>query len=186
MQAVVNGSPAAQVGLRENDTIQTLNLRSVYSYADAQYALHHAPIDGDVEITWTRGGEDKHGIMRLRPGWRKTDLTWRPSMLDLLPNLAVSGQDLSAQEKLSIGLDEKQLAFRQSASVHSEAQAIGIHAGDVILGVDGLAMKMSADAFRAYVRRNSCRRSRDDSCAARRQKDRFDNEAALTPRRAGA
>ncbi len=91
-------------------------------------------------------------------------------MLDLLPNLTLTGEDLSAQEKKAIGLRDKQLAFRQAAPVHSEAQAIGIHAGDIILGIDPFTLEMSADAFRAHVRRNYLVGDRVTiRCAARRQ-----------------
>jgi hypothetical protein len=109
-------------------------------------------MEGSIDIAWTHGGHAKRGTLQLANGWRRTDLTWRPSMLDLLPSLAVTGVDLSAQEKKSIGLGEKQLAFRQSAPVHSEAQAIGVRAGDIIFGIDNLALEMAGDRFRAFVR----------------------------------
>jgi serine protease Do len=152
VQTVIGGSLAAKAGLKASDTIKTLNGRTVFSFADAQYVLHHAPTEGSIDITWTHDRQTQRATLQLANGWRRTDLTWRPSMLDLLPTLAVSGHDLSISEKKSIDLAEKQLAFRQSAPVHSEAQAIGVRAGDIILGIDNLALEMTADRFRVYVR----------------------------------
>ncbi len=147
-------SSAAKAGVMAGDAIEKLAGKSVYSFADAQYALHYAPTQGDIEITWTRAGHAASASIKVLSGWRKTDLTWRPSMLDLLPTLTVFGYDMTAQEKQALGLDEKRLAFRQVAPVHAEAQAIGVRAGDVILGIDDLKMEMTAQQFLAHVRQN--------------------------------
>jgi predicted metalloprotease with PDZ domain len=154
IRTVLPGSPAAAAGLKSGDIIQTLNGRPVFSFADAQYALHYAPIKGDIEVHWTSAGQAKSGSLKVAEGWRKTNLTWRPSLLDLLPSLTVFGYDMTASEKKTVGLDEKQLAFRQVAPVHSEAQAIGVREGDIILGVDSLKMEMNVQAFLSYVRQN--------------------------------
>ena len=49
----------------------------------------------------------KSAILELPDGWRKTNLTWRPSLLDVLPSLTVYGEDLSAEEKKALGLSAK-------------------------------------------------------------------------------
>ena len=154
VRAVLADSPAERAGLAAGDTIQVLNGRTVFSFADLQYALHYAPIEGEVAISWTRAGQARSAHLQLAPDWRKTNLTWRPSMLDLLPSLTVFGYDMTAKEKESLGLGEKQLAFRQVAPVHSEAQAIGVREGDIILGVDNLKMEMNVAKFLGYVRQN--------------------------------
>ena len=59
-------SPAERAGLAAGDTIQTLNGRTVFSFADLQYALHYAPIEGDVAITWTRAGQARARICNWR------------------------------------------------------------------------------------------------------------------------
>ena len=154
VQAVLPASPAAGIGVKAGDVIQKLNGRNVFSFADAQYALHRATARGDIDVTWARAGQATTGTLKLAEGWRKTNLTWRPSMLDLLPSLTVFGYDLTAKEKRSLGLEEKQLAFRQVSPVHSEAQAMGVREGDVIVGVDNLKMEITAEAFLGYVRQN--------------------------------
>jgi serine protease Do len=154
VRTVLPDSPAARAGLKPGDTLENLAGRTVYSFADAQYALHYAPTQGNLDVSWSRAGQTLSGTLKVADGWRKTNLTWRPSMLDLLPRLTVFGYDMTAKDKKALGLGEKQLAFRQVAPVHSEAQAIGVREGDVIIGVDGLKMEMSVDQFLGHVRQN--------------------------------
>lgn len=154
VRSVLPDSPAAKAGLNVGDTLATLNGRTVFSFADAQYALHYAPGRGAIAVSWNRDGQLMTGSLGVAEGWRKTNLTWRPSMLDLLPSLTVFGYDLTAKEKVSVGLGEKQLAFRQIAPVHSEAQALGVREGDIIVGVDNLKLEMTVEKFLGYVRQN--------------------------------
>src|SRR5262249_49703483 len=132
----------------------TLNGYPVASFADAQYALHRAPGRGRVAVTWRRGTEAMKGALELAEGWRKTNLTWRPSLLDVLPSLPLYGTDLTAAEKKALGLSEKRLAFRQQDRVPKDAQEAGVRSNDVIIGIDGQALEMSLDQFLAHVRRN--------------------------------
>jgi predicted metalloprotease with PDZ domain len=154
VRAVRPDSPAARAGLRPGDTLKRLNGLPVASFADAQYALHRAPAKGQVAVRWLRDGQEMTGRLDLADGWKKTNLTWRPSMLDILPSLTVYGTELSAAEKTRLGLSAKRLAFRQDRAVHREAKAAGVRAGDVIVGIDGRAPEMSLPEFLAYVRRN--------------------------------
>ena len=94
------------------------------------------------------------GRLDLAEGWKKTNLTWRPSVLDILPSLTVYGTELTAAEKKRLGLSAKRLAFRQDTAVHRDAKAAGVRAGDVIVGIDGLDLEMTLPGFLAYVRRN--------------------------------
>ncbi len=154
VRKVATDSPAGKVGLRPGDLLISLNGLPVASFADAQYALHRAPAQGKVPLSWQRDGQTLNGQLELLPGWRKTNLTWRPSMLDILPSLPVSGDDLTASEKKALGLGEKQLAFRQQERVHSTLRAVGLQGGDVIIGIDGKTMDMTQEDFLAHVRRN--------------------------------
>jgi hypothetical protein len=153
VRAVAPGSSAQRIDLRPGDMVQTLNGYPVASFADAQYALHRAPAQGRLAIAWQREGQALSGELELAVGWRKTNLTWRPSLLDILPSLPLYGDDLSAAEKKTLGLSEKRLAFRQQKPTKDVREA-GVREGDVILGIDGLPLEMSMDEFLAYVRRN--------------------------------
>lgn len=147
-------SAAEKVGVKPGDVVVAINGRPVYSFADAAHALHHAPSEGEVTLRWKSGGQERTASLQLAAGWKKTNLTWRPSLLDILPSLTIFGYDLSAKEKKALGLSESRLAFRQIAPVHSEAQSMGVREGDIILGVDNLKLDMTVEQFLAFVRQN--------------------------------
>ena len=141
VRAVRPGSPADRAGLRPGDHLSRLNGYSVASFADATYALHKAPARGSIPVTWTRSGAESSGSLAVADGWRKTNLTWRPSMLDLLPSLP-------------LGLSENRAAFRQDETVHSTLKAAGLQPGDVVVGFDGAAVDGSVGELLGFVRRN--------------------------------
>ncbi len=154
VQAVAEKSPAAKAGMKPGDVIVKLNGNPVHSFADAQYALHKAPVKGSIPITWTRGGSEKSADLELIADWKKTNITWRPSLMDLLPSLPLFGADLTAKEKAAAGLSATRLAFRQEAPIPPSVKKLGVQAGDVIVGIDGQALDMTMEAFLGHVRRN--------------------------------
>ncbi len=154
VRSVRPDSPAAAIGLKPGDRLRTLNGFAVASFADAQYALHRAPVRGTIPVTWQRGAQTMTANLPLADGWRKTNVTWRPSMLDVLPGLALYGEDLTAAEKMALGLSPKRLAFRQQQPIPKDAAAAGVRAGDIVVGIDGADLEMTVDQFLAHVRRN--------------------------------
>jgi hypothetical protein len=154
VKSVKEKSPAAAAGLRPGDVVQRLNGVPIHSFADAQFALDKAPKMGMVKVAWQRGEEALEGELTLADGWRKSELTWRPSVSRLIPSARLYGDDLTAEEKKGLGLGPKQLAFRQKASVPAQAAAAGVRGGDVILGVDDKALEMDVAEFQHYVRSN--------------------------------
>jgi S1-C subfamily serine protease len=154
VDAVRANSPAAKVGIQTGDVLERLNGYAVHSFADASYALHKAPLQGEVSVAWLRRGNVHTGMLTLPAEWKRTNPTWRPSILDMLPSLTAYGEDLSPAEKKSLGLAETRLAFRQDKDVHYRAQKMGIQAGDIILGIDNKVLDMKVDEFLGYVRQN--------------------------------
>jgi predicted metalloprotease with PDZ domain len=154
VREVKAGSAADKAGLKPGDVVQSLHGNAVHSFADAQYALHKSPLTGKIAVAWQRDGKSMDGTLTLQAGWKRTNITWRPSLLDMLPSLTVYGEDLTAREKKALGLGEKRLAFRQQAPVHSAARAMGVQKDDVIIGVDGKVMEMSMEQFLGHVRQN--------------------------------
>jgi predicted metalloprotease with PDZ domain len=148
------GSVAAKAGVKPGDLVQSINGVTVNSFADAQHGLHKAPLTGQITIAWQRDGRSMDGTLTLAGGWRRTNITWRPSLLDMLPSLTVYGDDLTAKEKKDLGLDAKRLAFRQQEPVHSAAQAMGVKKDDVIIGIDGKVMEMTMTQFLGHIRQN--------------------------------
>jgi serine protease Do len=154
VKSVASDSVAAKVGLKPGDRLAKVNGYSVASFGDASYALHKAPAKGTIPVSWVRDGKEMSGALELADGWRKTNLTWRPSMLDILPSAPFSGDELSATEKKALGLDEKRAAIRQDATVHDTLKAAGVKGGDVLIGYDGKAVEGDAGKLFGYVRRN--------------------------------
>jgi serine protease Do len=154
VREVKPGSAAATAGLMPGDVVRAVNQNPVHSFADASYGLHKGPLKGSIPIAWQRDGKPMDGTLTLSEGWRRTNVTWRPSLFDLLPSLTVYGSDLSAKEKQQLGLGEKRLAFRQEAPVHAKARAMGVRENDIILGVDDKKLDMTMEQFLGYVRQN--------------------------------
>jgi predicted metalloprotease with PDZ domain len=154
VRAVARGSPAERAGLRPGDVLQALGGQRQASIADVQYSLNQAPGRGTVPVSWLRGPRPMSASLRLKPGWRKTDITWRPSLLELVPDLPVSGRDLAANEKKALGLAAGKLAFREGRAIHSQLRAAGVRDSDIIVGADGQFPEMTRQQFREYIHRN--------------------------------
>lgn len=153
VKAVIANSSAAKLGIKAGDTLISLNGLPVASNADAQYALHKGPKSGTIPIEWKQNTDRMEGNLQVADGWRKTNLTWRSSLLDILPSLPISAEDLTADEKKALGIPEKQAAFRQDKYVHSTLKAVGLKAGDVFVKLDGKPVEGTMDDFLALVRR---------------------------------
>jgi serine protease Do len=147
-------SPAAKAGIEKGDQLRTLKGVPVHSFGDAIYALDSAPAKGQVEVVWARGDKTQSAKLELTEGWRKTDITWRPSQQHRIPSLKLYGDDLTADEKKTLGLKPEQLAFRQQKEVSSHAAKAGLKPGDVIVGVDDLEPDTTMTKFLFLVRRS--------------------------------
>ena len=154
VKAIAAGSAAERAGVKPGDRITALNGYSVASFADASFALHKAPARGAIPIRWEREGKPQTGKLELADGWRRTNLTWRPSMLDILPSMPLSGEDLTAAEKKALGLSEKRAAIRQDEDVHKTLRSAGIRGGDVVVGFDGKSVDGTSRDLLGLVRRN--------------------------------
>jgi serine protease Do len=154
IEAVLENSPAARAGLRAGDRLIRLNGYTVASFADVSYALHKAPAQGSIPIIWERNGHVQQGELRVSAGWRKTNITWRPSLLDLLPALPIAGEDLSPGEKAQLGLRQQQAALRLVGRLHESLIRAGLQPGDVLLAVDGVTLQGPGENLLAYVRQN--------------------------------
>jgi hypothetical protein len=152
--AVQPGSPADRAGVRKGDRLVEAGKESISSFADLQYALHRAPGSGKLPFRWERNAKPHSGELLLAEGWRKTDLSWRWSLRGVDPQPWVQGGDLTAAERKALGLSERQLAFEQGPFVSQPARQAGVRQGDVVLGVDGKMLQMTARQFGAFIRLN--------------------------------
>lgn len=154
VKTVAENSAAARAGLQAGDFLDRIGGQRVRSFGDAQYALDRAPAKGELLVEWLRDGQRHSRRLALKDGWRRTDLSWRPSMQRHLASPRLYGRDLTIEERKKLGLTEKQLAFAHRDRVLTQAKNAGIRSGDVILGFDGRQLKMTAYEFQTWVRRN--------------------------------
>jgi predicted metalloprotease with PDZ domain len=152
--SVTRESVASRAGLRHGDILQRVDNQPVASFADLEYALHRAPAQGTIALSWQRDGKALTGSLELADGWRETDISWRTSMWGLEPVPGVHGKDLTAEEKKALGLASRRLAFRQGQFVPPQARAAGVQAQDIILGIDQKPLEMTMLQFNAYIRLN--------------------------------
>jgi hypothetical protein len=154
VKKVKEKSPAASAGMQPGDRVVKLLDVPVHSFGDAQFALDRAPKIGSIPVTWLRDNKPHTARLELYENWRKTDISWRPSMLGMIPSLNVFGPNLKTDERKELGLSEKQLAFRQLRSVNAAAKKAGIEPGDVILGINDQKFEMDVIEFLQHVRRS--------------------------------
>jgi S1-C subfamily serine protease len=154
IKEVKDKSPASVAGLKAGDVLLKLGDVPIHSFADVQYALDRSPKAGQVEVVWQRDNKVMKEKLTLADGWRKTDLSWRPSMRRMIPSSRMYGIDLKPAEKKALGLAEHLLAFRQQQKLSAKAKETGIRAGDIILGIDDQALEMDVDGFQRHVECN--------------------------------
>ena len=147
-------SAAAEAGLRAGDVLRSLGAERVRSIADLQYALHRSPVAGKVAAHWKRGDRSMHGEIILGRGWRHTDVSWRWSLKSLSPSPGLHGDDLTAEERRERGLSPRGLALRQGNYLSTTASQAGVRFNDVIVGIDGRPLEMTARQFEAFIRLN--------------------------------
>jgi serine protease DegQ len=154
VKSVLPNSAAEKAGLKPGDRLTTLAGRRIASFADASYALHKSPAKGSIPIAWLRDGRPHTAQLTLVEGWKKSNYTWRPSLLDILPSLPFSGDELTAAEKKPLGLPPERAALRQDAAVHASLKAAGVKPGDVLVGYNGQPVNGTIDDLLGHVRRN--------------------------------
>lgn len=154
VERVEDGTPAAKAGLKKGDRLAKVNGLSISSFADLQHALHRAPPKGTIPLSWVSGGKERSAKLTLVEDWKRTDLSWRWSLRAIDPQPWVHGVDLTAQEKKMLGLSPNRMAICQGGFVSEPARQAGIRQDDVIVGVGGKELEMTARQFSAYVRLN--------------------------------
>jgi serine protease Do len=154
LREVQPASVAERAGLQAGDRLVAIGSRPIASIADVAYALHRAPAVGKIQVIWQRDKRTLSAELPLREGWRETDISWRASTRRLGPHPCVQGDDLSEKEKQALGLESKRLAFRQGSFPSLAARQAGICQNDIILGIDGKTLKMTAAQFGIYIRLN--------------------------------
>lgn len=151
---VTSGSPAEKAGLRPGNRIVGIAGLPVASFADASFALDGWSNPRPIPVSWTDSGSTREALLPVTAGWRKTNITWRPSLLDMLPAVPFRPEELTADERRKHGIPFDQAAFRQGPRVHSTLAAAGVKPDDIVLAIGGAPIKGSSDDLLGHVRRN--------------------------------
>lgn len=151
---VASKSAAARLGMKAKDVLRRVGEVPIASVADVQYALHKAPKKGEVTVAWLSGSQERKGTMLLAENWRQTDVSWRWSLKSMSPSPSIIGDDLDREERKKLGLDLRQLAYRHMNFLTPTARHAGLHANDVIIGIDDKPLAMTARQFEAHIRLN--------------------------------
>ena len=154
VKEIESDSPAKEGGLRSGDVIASLNRVPIHAEGDVRFALDPAPKRGSIPVTWLRNDRTMSGHIDLQDRWRRTDISWRPSLQNFIATSRIYGKDLTSDERTQLGLNAEQLAFRQKSSVPASAKNAGIREGDIILGFDDAELRMTAYDFLLFVRSN--------------------------------
>jgi hypothetical protein len=152
VEKVTPGSPADKAGLKKGDLVKQIANVPIHSLGDAAFALDKAPTTGTLSISWLRDKELATANLELIKGWRKTDISWRPSLRHLVPSMPLYGDDLSPAERKQLGLTEKQLAFRNDR-LPARVKDAGFKAGDIILGIENRELNQTVTDFHRFIRR---------------------------------
>jgi hypothetical protein len=152
IEQITPGSPADKVGLKKGDLVKQIASVPIHSFGDATYALDKAPLTGKLSISWLHDKEPSVADLELVKGWRKTDVSWRPSLRYMIPSMPLYGDDLTPAERKQLGLTEKQLAFRNDR-LPARVKDAGFKTGDIILGIEDRSLNMNVIDFHRFIRR---------------------------------
>src|SRR5262249_12619447 len=141
--------PAAKAGFAEGDEILKLDGQPLLSLADVQWVLHNAKDGAALKAEVRRDGKAVGLTLTLPEGWRRYDISWRPSTWDLRP-MALGGlflEDLPEEQRKGLKLADDAMAFRikhmGQFGAHATAKNAGFRTDDVIVAFDGRDRRMS-------------------------------------------
>jgi hypothetical protein len=79
---VLPDTPAGRAKLQPGDELRRVAGVNILAQGDVFWALHNAPAQGPLPVDLVRQGRNVTAQLELPPGWRKTDLSWRQSMVE--------------------------------------------------------------------------------------------------------
>jgi len=140
IQSIASETPAAKAKLTVGEEIVSMNGQPMTSIADMQWVLHNLSNNGaTLKITGSKSGES---TLKLPPGWKVTDASWRGSMWSVSPRLRVWAPALEKSKLKQLELPDGHGAYevkwinRQQPGGNA-AQKAGLKHGDVIVAAEG-------------------------------------------------
>jgi hypothetical protein len=157
IRSVRPDSPAAKAGVRPGDRLLRAADTDIYTTTDLQWALNPISEPGKIALTLSRDGKKLPLVtLHLPTGWRRTDISWRPSQGTIPPILGIWEKPLTSDEKQKLGIAPDKMALRVSFLFPGEkwkpAQG-DLKIGDVIVAVGGKELPaMTPRQFHTHVR----------------------------------
>lgn len=156
--SVAHGSFAEKSRIATGSKLETMNGQTISSIADIQWVLHHIPNqDGQrIKLSFANGSM---ADIRLRRGWKKTDISWRGSLWSLSPRLRVWMPPLNSFQREEAGLNDETGALlvkwinRNQPGGDAAARA-GLRQGDIVLKFDGNSVPRTPQKFSEMVKLN--------------------------------
>lgn len=159
VKSVAAGSPAEKAGIHAGDRVIRAGSAAIVTPADLQFVLNGIPEPGSVQLQVERGGKSQPPMtLELPAGWRRTDISWRPSQDGVAPQLGVWGRPLTEDEKRRLGIPGDRLGLQVNFFFPGEAWAKtrgDLRNGDILLGVNGKELpSMTMRQFHTHYRLN--------------------------------
>jgi len=143
---------AAKSGIKNGEEILKVDGKTVSTFADIQYVLHHLPRDRKELTLTTNQGPRK---IALSSHWRVTDLNRRSIGHKMEPFPGFWGKPLTIGEKKKLGLPTESFATRATKFwVITPGKQAGMREGDVVIAVDGVSSSPLAVNAQVYIRLN--------------------------------
>jgi hypothetical protein len=141
VRSVTPGSPAEKAGVRPGDVLTGAGSAAVITPADLQFVLDAVPDPGSITLRLARDGREIPSVsLSLPRGWRRADISWRPSQGGVPPTIGIWAKPLSDAEKRERGIPPGRLGLLVNFMFPGPdwAKTRGdLRANDVIIGLDG-------------------------------------------------
>ena len=157
VKSVAAGSAAQKAGVRSGDILTQAEAVPVITAADLQFALNEVPDPGKVTLHLTRDGRRlPPTTLDLPRGWRRTDISWRPSAGGVPPQVGIWGRPLNESEKRQRGIPPDKLGIQVNfmfPGAHWAKTRGDLKSGDILTGINGEALPhMTTRQFHSHFR----------------------------------
>ncbi len=166
VERVAPGSSADRDGFRPGDEIVSLDGQPLLSIADVQWVLHNVPATAKLPARVRRDGMIIDLTMTLETGWRRGNISWRPTTWSLR-QMGLGGMKLEelsddGRRRLNLGADRMALKIDHvgESGEHAIAKRAGFKKGDVIVAIDGRDRRMTESQLLEYTLRHKHRGDR--------------------------
>ena len=151
---VKKGSFAQKAGVKDGDTIRTMNGQPIISIADMQWVLHNQKKAADLHVEVERNGEVLAKTLKLSGDWKRSDISWRESIWGLPPKLGIRTHKLKEEERERLGLAPDALALKVLGPPRKDVQKARVKKGDIIVEANGKTEAMTQRQFNVWVKLN--------------------------------